>query len=49
MWIEGIIDTRDGRDFVNVVFQSKHLNKIITRLKMFGPFRNFVTTLALGS
>ncbi len=29
MWSGGVINTRDGHDFVNVVFQSKHLNKMI--------------------
>jgi hypothetical protein len=40
MWSEGVIDTYDGRDLVNVVFQSKHLNKIIARLEMYGPFKD---------
>jgi hypothetical protein len=31
MWSGGVIDTRDGRDLVNVVFQSRHLNRIIAR------------------
>jgi hypothetical protein len=39
MWNGGIIDTRDGRDLVNVIFQSRHLNKIIAGLKMSGPFK----------
>jgi hypothetical protein len=39
MWSGGIIDTHDGYDFVNVVFQFMHLNRIIIRLEMFGPFR----------
>ncbi len=47
----GIINIRDGHDLVNVVFQSKHLNKIIVGLKMFGIFKklhkkdrdNFIT------
>jgi hypothetical protein len=28
-----IIDTRDGHDLVNVIFQSKHLNRIIVGLE----------------
>jgi hypothetical protein len=40
MWSGGIIDTRDGHDLINVIFQSKHLNKIMARLKMFGPFKD---------
>ncbi len=35
-----MIDTRDGHDFVNVIFQSKHLNKMIAGLEMSGPFRD---------
>ncbi|CAM6056005.1 unnamed protein product [Sphagnum tenellum] len=27
MWSGGVIDTRDDRDIVNVVFQSRHLNR----------------------
>jgi hypothetical protein len=38
MWSGGIIDTRDGHDLLNVVFQSRHLNKIIARLKMSSLF-----------
>jgi hypothetical protein len=33
MWIGGVIDTHDGCDFVNVTFQSMHLNKIIVGLE----------------
>jgi len=40
MWSGGVIDTRDGHDFVNVVFQSRHLNRIMARLEMYGPFRD---------
>ncbi len=40
MWSGGFIDTRDGHDFVNVVFQSRHLNRIMAGLKMSSPFRN---------
>jgi len=40
MWNGGVIDTRDGHDLVNVVFQSKHLNRIMARLEMSGPFRD---------
>jgi hypothetical protein len=40
MWIGSVIDTRDGHDIVNVVFQSRHLNRIMARLKMSGPFRD---------
>ncbi len=39
MWSKGVIDTRDGHDLVNVVFQSRHLNKIMAGLEMSGPFR----------
>jgi hypothetical protein len=39
MWSEGIIDTRDGCDLVNVISQFRNLNRIIAELKMFGPFR----------
>jgi hypothetical protein len=38
MWSGGVIDTCDGCDLVNVVFQSRHLNRIIAGLEMFGPF-----------
>ncbi len=40
MWNGGVIDTRGGHDIVNVVFQSRHLNKIMARLEMSGPFRD---------
>jgi hypothetical protein len=40
MWSGGVIDTRDGHDLVNVVFQSRHLNRIMARLEMSGPFRD---------
>jgi len=40
MWSGGVIDIRGGHDIVHVVFQSRHLNRIITRLEMFGPFRD---------
>jgi hypothetical protein len=40
MWSGGIIDIRDGYDLVNVVFQYRHLNKIIVGLEMFGPFKD---------
>jgi hypothetical protein len=51
MWSGGVIDTRDGRNLVNVVFQSRHLNRIVAGLEMSGPFRelhredreNFIT------
>jgi hypothetical protein len=39
MWSGGVINTCDGRDFVNVIYQSRHLNRIIARLEMFSPFR----------
>ncbi len=39
MWSGGVIDTRDDHDFVNVVFQSRHLNRIMARLEMSGPFK----------
>jgi len=52
MWSGGVINTCDGHDFVNVVYQSRHLNRIIARLEMFSPFRelhredreNFITS-----
>jgi len=40
MWSGGIIDIRDGRDLVNVIFYSRHLNMIIARLEMSILFRN---------
>jgi hypothetical protein len=40
VWNGGIIDICDGYDLVNVVFQSRHLNRIITGLEMFHPFKN---------
>jgi len=40
MWSGGIIDIRDGHDLVNVVFQSRHLNKIIAGLEMSSPFKD---------
>ncbi len=40
MWNGGVINTRDGHDLVNVVFQSMHLNRIIAGLEMSGPFIN---------
>jgi len=40
MWSGSIIDTRDSHDLVNVVFQSRHLNRVIARFKMSGPFRD---------
>jgi hypothetical protein len=40
MWSGGVINIRDGCDLINVVFQSRHLNRIIARLEMFCPFRN---------
>jgi len=40
MWSGGLINTRDGHDLVNVVFQSRHLNKIMARLEMSSLFRN---------
>jgi hypothetical protein len=40
MWSGSVIDTRDGRDFVNVVFQFRHLNRIIIGLEMSSPFRD---------
>jgi hypothetical protein len=39
MWSESVIDTCDGCDFINVVFQSRHLNMIIIGLKLFSPFK----------
>ncbi len=40
MWSGGIIDIHDGHDLVNVIFQSRHLNRIMARLEMSGPFRD---------
>ncbi len=40
MWSGGIIDTHHYCDFINVVFQYRHLNKIIIGLEMFSLFRN---------
>ncbi len=40
MWNVNVIDTCDGCDLINVVFQSMHLNKIIIGLEMSGPFKN---------
>ncbi|CAK9881788.1 unnamed protein product [Sphagnum jensenii] len=40
MWSGGVIDTRDDRDIVNVVFQSMHLNRVMAGLEMSGPFRD---------
>jgi hypothetical protein len=40
MWSGGVIDTHDGHDIVNVVFQSRHLNRIMAGLEMSGPFRD---------
>ncbi len=40
MWSGGVIDSRDGHDFVNVVFQSMHLNRIMPGLEMSSPFRD---------
>jgi hypothetical protein len=40
MWSGGVIDTCDGHDLVNVVFQSRHVNKIMVGLEMSGPFKN---------
>ncbi len=39
-WSGGVIDTCDGHDLVNVVFQSRHLNRIIAGLEMSCPFRD---------
>jgi hypothetical protein len=51
MWSGGVIDTHDGCDLINVVYQLRHLNRIIVRLEMSSPFRelhredreNFIT------
>ncbi|CAK9229754.1 unnamed protein product [Sphagnum troendelagicum] len=40
MWSGGVIDTRDDHDIVNVVFQSRHLNRVMAGLEMSGPFRD---------
>jgi len=40
MWSGGVIDIRDGHDLVNVVFQSRHLNRVMAGLEMFGPFKD---------
>jgi hypothetical protein len=39
VWNGGIIDIRDGYDLINVVFQSRDLNRIIVGLEIFGPFK----------
>jgi len=39
MWNGGVINTCDCCDLVNVVFQCRHLNRIIVGLEMFGLFR----------
>jgi hypothetical protein len=38
MWSGSIIVPHDGHDFVNVVFQSRHLNRIIIRLENMWSF-----------
>jgi hypothetical protein len=40
MWNGNIIHTHDGHDLVNFVFQSMHLNRIITSLEISGPFKD---------
>jgi len=40
MWNGGVIDIRDGHDLVNVLFQSRYLNRMITGLEMSSPFRD---------
>jgi hypothetical protein len=40
MWSAGVIDTCDGHDLVNVVFQYRDLNRIMARLEMSGPFKD---------
>jgi len=40
MWSGGVIDTRDGHDLVNVVFQFRHLNRIMAGLEISGSFRD---------
>jgi hypothetical protein len=42
MWNGSVINICDGRDLVNVVFQSKHLNRIIVGLRMFSPLENYI-------
>ncbi len=52
MWSGGVINTCDGRDLVNAVYQSRHLNRTILGLEMSSPFRelhrenreNFITS-----
>jgi len=39
MWSGSVFNSDDGHDLINVVFQCKHLNKIIIGLEMFGFFR----------
>ncbi len=39
MWSGSVIDIHDGRDLVNVGFQSKHLKRIIAGLEMSGLFK----------
>jgi hypothetical protein len=40
MWSGGIINARGGQDLVNVVFQSRHLNRIIAGFEMSSPLRD---------
>jgi hypothetical protein len=40
IWSGGVIDTRDDHDLVNVIFQSRHLNKTIAGLEISSPFRD---------
>ncbi len=40
MWSGNVIDIHDGPDLINVVFQFKHLNRIIVGLEMYGLFRD---------
>jgi len=59
MWNGSVIDTCDDCDFLNAIFQFKHLNRIIIGLEMFSPFKdlhwkdreNFITSViqAIGS
>jgi hypothetical protein len=36
MWSGSVFNIRDGHDIMNVVFQCKHLNRIIISLQMSG-------------
>jgi len=39
MWSGSVFNTHDDHDFINVVFQCRHLNRIIIGLEMSSIFR----------